>query len=214
VSTFFTAGVIMPDSFAEIPLHCPRCGSSSIVPVIMGPLSLDLIELATLKQIYTGGCFSDSEGDPLWACADCLETISDEHYLDREGNRRTVLAHARTVREVFARHRPMSEDELCIIQGRSFLEILLRNEFPFGCDHGVLRSDQDGLSLDLVTPQGDCTIKEQYFREGFLDRAIKFIRSQTGTCSEPKCTMRIDADNESCSFEVAVLEDSVVISRM
>ena len=73
---------------------CPECGSPSIVPIIYGKPTKDLVRMEEEGLAIMGG-YSSSDQDPEWHCNDCEhewnETHSDQEASEIEKNSRIPI---------------------------------------------------------------------------------------------------------------------------
>ena len=49
---------------------CPQCGSTEVVPIVVGYPSLEMFESAERGEVALGGCCVEID-DPEWHCKDC-----------------------------------------------------------------------------------------------------------------------------------------------
>ncbi len=97
------------------PETCPTCESPKIIPIIYGSPGRELYDLAVMGKAELRGCDAAQEGDPLWHCAECNESLRNPMFQSRE------VANTNTIEEevasLLALWRPLSAEE---IPSRSF----------------------------------------------------------------------------------------------
>lgn len=107
------------------PEICPICGSGNIIPVIYGSRAPEFYDLAILNKAELRGCDAIQEGDPLWHCAECNESLLSPAFNRKEDV--YVKCHEKEIARLLWGRPALSGKERAVMRGRNWLIVLIRN---------------------------------------------------------------------------------------
>lgn len=132
-------------------IHCARCGSVNLVPVLYGiKQPWRDFDLSLQGAIVLLAGFRYNLGVPLWACSQCLALVDQEG--TRVGDNEVVSgAHFDALSAAFKEYVALDNDSRSYYMGRIKLRELISKLSPEHETEFLLEQDQNGAKGRVVT---------------------------------------------------------------
>lgn len=165
----------------ESKIVCPNCGSTRVVPFVVGDLTDENVQLSLQEEIYPAGTIAMDTGYALWCCVDCHQPLEGEQYSFHWDPCPAMERYYDAVEAAFARYKPVSLEEYHILNGRALLKATIQQQFETEATAEVhLEPCESGFAIRVVSRDGnEDVLKHAFFNQQRYEQIIAFAESQS-----------------------------------